>query len=940
MTTHDEAPTVFISYSHKDEDWKKLLTPHLRVLEQAGRIDIWDDRKIDGGSQWFRDIKAAIDRAAVAVCLISADYLASDFCVKEEIPYLLARRDRTVLVILPTLLHPCLWEVVEWLEPTQMIPRDGKSISGDFKGNENEAFRQIAKSVLTLVNDPNRKRPEPPPSRWPRPNEKDIETKRLPVTGSELFGRQRELKMLDEAWESGGPHVVSLVAWGGVGKSTLVNKWLERMDADNYRGARRVYAWSFYSQGTNERVTSADLFINNALEWFGDKEPTAGSPWDKGERLARLVRAEKTLLLLDGLEPLQSPHAHERGRVKDPALSTLLSELARENQGLCLITTREHVTDLEEFAETVRHVNLEQISDEAGRALLNVGHVRGTDAELEQATRDFGNHALAIQLLAVYLHDIPGHHVSNASEIPDLDIPVERGKHPRRMLAAFERRFGDGPEVELLRMLGLFDRPADAASLAALRKSPPIHGLTDHTEKLSEADWFRTVEKIRRHKLIAPASTHHADDTLDAHPLVREHFGEQLKQDFPDAWREGNNRLYEHLRDTTEKFPNTVEEMTPLFAAIAHGCAARRSGEALVELYSQRILRGELYFSLNSLGTFGADLAALSNYFHIRWHQLVDGLSDEQKAFVLVQTGSILRAHGRLAESTQTLQAGLRLFAEQGRHDAAANAASNLSQVALSAGDVRQAIAFAQECAEFAQKSGDMFEQRRALCEMAAALFKLGQEEDAEALFSKSEEMEKRRGQQSGQEILYLYSISGFNYCDLLLSRGKYQEVISRVNVIIEISKRYEWLLDIALDHLCYGRAYLLQAQVEGIDDLTLVGEHLRLAVDGLRQAGQIDFLPHGLLARAELRRLKSEFERARVDLDEAMSIATRGDMGLHQADCHLEYARLCLAEEPRDLVKAREHLGTAKEMIGRMGYHLRDEAVRELEAELEAAGV
>ena len=79
-----------------------------------------------------------------------------------------------------------------------------------------------------------------------------------------------------------------------MGKSTLVNKWLERMEADNYRGARRVYAWSFYSQGTGERVTSADLFIAEALEWFGDPDPTEGSPWSKGERLAELVRKEKT----------------------------------------------------------------------------------------------------------------------------------------------------------------------------------------------------------------------------------------------------------------------------------------------------------------------------------------------------------------------------------------------------------------------------------------------------------------------------------------------------------------------------------------------------------------------------------------------------------------------------------------------------------------------
>ncbi len=98
----------------------------------------------------------------------------------------------------------------------------------------------------------------------------------------------------------------------------------------------------------------------------------------------------------------------------------------------------------------------------------------------------------------------------------------------------------------------------------------------------------------------------------------------------------------------------------------------------------------------------------------------------------------------------------------------------------------------------------------------------------------------------------------------------------------------------------------------------------------GVRQSGRQDYIPLGLLARAVLHRVRGDFERARRDLDEAMAIAERGGMGLHQADAHLENARLYLAmgEAP----EAREHLATAKEMIGRMGYHRRDGEVAELE--------
>lgn len=84
--------TVFVSYSHNDEAWKDKLVRHLRALEQAGvNMEIWHDRDIDTGEKWRCEIQAAMANAAVAVLLISADFLASDFCVKDEVPVLLER---------------------------------------------------------------------------------------------------------------------------------------------------------------------------------------------------------------------------------------------------------------------------------------------------------------------------------------------------------------------------------------------------------------------------------------------------------------------------------------------------------------------------------------------------------------------------------------------------------------------------------------------------------------------------------------------------------------------------------------------------------------------------------------------------------------------------------------------------------------------------------
>jgi serine/threonine protein kinase len=121
-----------------------------------------------------------------------------------------------------------------------------------------------------------------------RPAPKKISVARLPVTGSDVFGREEDIAFLDRAWANKDVNVVTIVAWAGVGKSTLVNHWLRRMAAKHYRSAELVFGWSFYRQGTSGGTSSADEFLDATLSWFGDSDPRLGTAWEKGERLAKL----------------------------------------------------------------------------------------------------------------------------------------------------------------------------------------------------------------------------------------------------------------------------------------------------------------------------------------------------------------------------------------------------------------------------------------------------------------------------------------------------------------------------------------------------------------------------------------------------------------------------------------------------------------------------
>jgi len=199
--------------------------------------------------------------------------------------------------------------------------------------------RSLLKTPSTASRDGTQK---PPARRGPQ----KISVARLPVTGSDVFGREEDIAFLDRAWANKDINLVTIVAWGGVGKSTLISHWLRRMAAKQYRSAELVFGWSFYRQGTSGDTSSAEEFLDTALTWFGDPDPRLGTAWEKGERLAKLVADRRTLLALDGLEPLQNPPGPQEGRVTEPSLRALLRELAAFNTGLCVITTRTPVADI------------------------------------------------------------------------------------------------------------------------------------------------------------------------------------------------------------------------------------------------------------------------------------------------------------------------------------------------------------------------------------------------------------------------------------------------------------------------------------------------------------------------------------------------------------------------------------------------------------------
>ena len=479
-----------------------------------------------------------------------------------------------------------------------------------------------------------------------------ISVARLPVTGQEVFGRKEDLAFLDAAWADSRVNVVSVVAWAGVGKSTLVNHWLRSLAADQYRSADLVFGWSFYRQGTSVGASSADEFLDASLAWFGDPDPRVGTAWEKGERLATLIAHRRTLLVLDGLEPLQSPPGPQEGRVREPSLQALLRELAAFNAGLCVITTRLAVADLAqcEGSSALRR-DLEHLSNVAGEQLLRALEVKGQESELRSASEEFGGHCLALTLLGSYLSDAYHGDIRRHAEVASrLAHDVRQGAHARKAMNSYQSWFGEGPELSVLLLLGLFDRPADQEAIGTLLKPPAILGLTECLMEFSPRVWRTILARLRRARLLAPEDPSQPGQ-LDTHPLVREYFGEQLRSRSSEAWKECNRRLYDHFRALAPPLPENIREMEPLFLSVIYGCQAGMLRETLHEVYLPRIQRGNVSFAANVLGVRGALLTALAAFFEQgRWGTVaqteVEGqhLIAEDQLIILTQAGLYLTA--------------------------------------------------------------------------------------------------------------------------------------------------------------------------------------------------------------------------------------------------------------------------------------------------------
>ena len=844
----------FISYNSNDRQSAKWIAG---IVEELGHDIIIDlDLGPGGGiASWMHDNLQELDHL---IAVVSEEYLAGEYASAEWQAVFMKDPTGKQGLIIPVIVKPC--ELPGLLAQNRSCDLSGESLAaGEVKLRafleERAAVRQSGAADNAI----------------PAAAAALYQDQRLPTPHSDqLFGRASELGFLDTQWASHKDrNIVALIAEGGTGKSFLVAKWLASLRTKEprpYAGAARLFTWSFYSQGSRGQVTSPEEFFAKLLESFG--QPSEGiASYEKMEQALEYTLAEPMVLVLDGVEPLQAPAGGmDAGRVTGNLLADFLDRLTGQDwPGLAIVTSRQKLVSLRQHegrALLTQDINTLKPAD--GAALLASFGVHGTDKQMQAASAEMSGHAFGLVLLGNYLAtfcagDVNKRDLANLFELDDAAV-----NKAKAMLGKYAAQFGENSkETALLKVLGLFDRPAPIAAIEKVLEDPAIPGLTEPLAGQSARQLAPVLKTLKDQRLI----TRPDEGEVDGHPLVREYSGERLREDQREAWQAAHGRLYDWFCGLPEDDqPSTPEALMPLYQALHHGVAAGRAQEALVETYYRRVNRDEAY-AVHKLGLFGTELAALAPFFEQDWNEPMRELSEPDQGVLLNKAAFTLRALGRLQEAVRPFAAGVERDVAAGRHKGAAQDSSNLSELHLTLGQIAEAQNRAGEAVRLIDKTEDTDWQLVLGAAHADALHQAGDRSAAGELFEEAE----RRQNESQPAFPYLYSLRGFLYVDFLLGEPSPSHLAAlreRVETTLQWMAEQNLLLDIALDTLNLARIHHLQGKIpkarSGFDQ----------AIAALQKAGTRHHLPRGHLHRAAFRRTQDNLPGAWADLARVREIS------------------------------------------------------------------
>jgi tetratricopeptide (TPR) repeat protein len=659
-----------------------------------------------------------------------------------------------------------------------------------------------------------------------------------------------------------------------------VRKWYDTLESNNIK-PDGIFWWGFY------RNAYLEQFLNALLRFVsqGQIEPeTIKSTWEKTERIKEYIHQGTYLIILDGLEQMQkSASGDEFGKMIYRECTELLHYLADvpKADGLCLITTRYPLKDLDEWHErSYKNLPLIELSIPDSLLMLRSRGVKGSDEDLTEVIKRYKGHALSLTSVAGYLKRYYDGDIKQAPEVEFILGDKARFKDVNKLLRKYAEKMSE-PERIFLHIFSLFRQEITENDFAGVfRHEIEDTKFNDVLVKMSELDFRDLIDGLVDWRLISYDETKKSYTT---HPLIKGYF----ESNFDERNKElCHKRIYQYFGEYAPKQPETLEEMQTVFEQIYHGCPAEMYQEAFDD-YWEKVQRKEQYFLIYKLGAWETCLNIIKNFFEQDNFQTDPLISNSRnKAELLCTVGLSMKMLGRLKEPEGLYRRAIKLNISQKDWRNASIDYLNMALLQMLTGQLKERKENIRKAIQLTRKANETVYECYSIAYFAHTLFLMGETKKAILEFEKANEIQRR----CDPSVKYLYSIRGIFYADFLLASGKIEKALEVTEDNLKISERNNFINDV---NLCY-RSFA--SIFHHFQDLEKAEKYAVTAISCARRIGKLDIEVEALLELARIRFNQGVYKEVKENIDTVSMICDRCGFKLYEPEAEIVLSKAYLA--------------------------------------------
>jgi len=872
---------VFISYSHKDEEW--VVSTLLPVLENAGLSVCIDYRDFVAGKPSIVNMEDAVDESHHTVLVLTPNWTGSEWTDFEAV---LTQTDDPVgrrQKMIPIMLEKCT------------PPKRVRSFTYvDFMRSDrlDNAWTQLFKAL----GKPN----APIPSSSTAPSatgSRDTWYLAHPYPMPPNFtGRAAEQQMLDDWLADNTNRLFILRALGGFGKSALAWQWINTHV--NPAEWTKLVFWSFY-----EGDASFENFITETLKYLKLDIPQGGRP--QVDELLKAMQSQKILLIMDGFERVLRLYASmnaayqsdEEQKIEENELDCKDINAEWFLKGVCagpdfkskvLMTTRLTPRAVKPRGEFILGCHEEELTAMQKTDAVEFFHkqkVKGTRAEIEAACAPYGYHPLSLRLLAGrILKDFETPADIVVAQKLKIDGDLKQQHHH-----VLEVSYNNLPEHEqkLLGMIACFRSPVERKRLETIAENKG--SLDENLRDLMERGLLHFDEKNKK---------------FDLHPIVRRYAYERLTV-LDRTTIHSRLSYYFSTLPEAEKIEK-LEDISPLIERYHHTVHAGNLDEAW-DLFVNE-LQEVLYFQL---GAYNMQIELL-RLLYLDGETKMPKLTNEfNRAYMMDRLGASYYASGQPKEALELIHKHNEIYEKIDRPRLAAGL-GNLAVQQISIGSLRAAETNLQYSSEICKETSDRFWEATVCYVLGELLCYRGMWDDAKHELDKAFKMFQNLRTVQMQSVV----MTAMSLHSLLMTRDPTQSIIE-IRISITYAKRalklaektartrYHTERDFIRAYWSLGAAYHKDKQLHKAES------YLNVALNRCRSINLVESEADILLDLARLRYDQKNYEEAKSLAEEALTITERCGYVLQGADVNLFLAQYALEQE-KDKVKAKEYAETA----------------------------